>query len=368
MAKKRRSAGEGCLRRRPNGIWELTITLPLRDPETGKPKYRSFYASTQAEVKRKRDEYMAQQSDGLLNGDITVSKFGEEFLEHHVKFAKIAPATADSYGYTLRLINHFLGDRRMRDLKTYNIEQFLLELQETGYSASTISKVRGLLFQMFQSATANDVVKRNVVAFVPKMRYEKATPKECFSAEEVTKLFQQLGHDKMGLTVRLMIATGLRKQEVLALSPRSIAEDGSYVVVDRAVSRKKGTAVIGPTKTGSSVRIVPIPTGARQYALQLRNSTTGDLIWESSKKAGNPIDPSHFDDLFRRAIETVEDVRVLTPHCCRHTYVSQMQALGVDLNCISELVGHASIKMTIHYLHIPEDVKQEAVDKMNVLF
>lgn len=40
---------------------------------------------------------------------------------------------------------------------------------------------------------------------------------------------------------------------------------------------------------------------------------------------------------------------MLTPHSCRHTYVSQLQALGVDLSTIQSLVGHVDTDMTQQY-------------------
>lgn len=64
----------------------------------------------------------------------------------------------------------------------------------------------------------------------------------------------------------------------------------------------------------------------------------------------------------------MEEVRVLTPHCCRHTYVSQMQALGVDLATIQSIVGHADVDMTKHYLHVQDPVRQAAIEKFAVAF
>ena len=59
---------------------------------------------------------------------------------------------------------------------------------------------------------------------------------------------------------------------------------------------------------------------------------------------------------------------MLTPHSCRHTYVSQMQALGVDLATIQSMVGHADLDMTQHYLHVQSPVKQKAVKAFNKAF
>lgn len=64
----------------------------------------------------------------------------------------------------------------------------------------------------------------------------------------------------------------------------------------------------------------------------------------------------------------LDGVRVLTPHSCRHTYVSQMQALGVDLATIQSLVGHADVDMTEHSLHVQKEVKEDAAQKLNSLF
>ncbi len=58
----------------------------------------------------------------------------------------------------------------------------------------------------------------------------------------------------------------------------------------------------------------------------------------------------------------------MTPHSCRHTYVSQMQALGVDLSTIQSLVGHAEIDMTEHYLHVQDPIRQDAVNRFSDAF
>ena len=76
------------------------------------------------------------------------------------------------------------------------------------------------------------------------------------------------------------------------------------------------------------------------------------------------FDPAHFRRNFQTAVSAV-GVRPLTPHSCRHTYVSQLQALGVDMETIQSMVGHADIEMTQHYLHVQEKVRQAAARKLS---
>ena len=52
---------------------------------------------------------------------------------------------------------------------------------------------------------------------------------------------------------------------------------------------------------------------------------------------------------------------MLTPHSCRHTFISQMQALGVSMETIQSIVGHADVDMTRHYLHVQEPKRQGAI-------
>ena len=80
-----------------------------------------------------------------------------------------------------------------------------------------------------------------------------------------------------------------------------------------------------------------MPLNVRPCAIKLRD-TTDQFIWESPK-TGLPCNPTHFRDVFRKSLEEAGDVRLLTPHSCRHTYVSQMQALGVDIQTMGDLIS-----------------------------
>ena len=54
--------------------------------------------------------------------------------------------------------------------------------------------------------------------------------------------------------------------------------------------------------------------------------------------------------------------------CTCHTYVSQMQALGVDIQTIQSIVGHADTEMTEHYLHVQESIRQSAIQLFSEAF
>ena len=110
------------------------------------------------------------------------------------------------------------------------------------------------------------------------IRCDKAPPKESFTPDDVKKMMRNLPQDKIGWSIRVLLMTGMRKQELCALEPRYIAEDGSSITVVQAVTRSKGSAFVSDTKTFSSRRVVPVPERARKYAILLRNSCSGGLV------------------------------------------------------------------------------------------
>ena len=208
---------------------------------------------------------------------------------------------------------------------------------------------------------------KNPVQYADKTRKQPKKRKEAFTADEVRALLRDLPENQIGWSIRLLLATGMRGQELLALEPRHIAKDGSTITIEQALVRVKGSVEIGTPKSQDSYRTIPVPENV-QYCARLLRDTPNKFVWNSPKNVGMPCNPSYFSKRFKEAIGNVKDVRVLTPHCCRHTYVSQMQALGVSVETIQSIVGHADMDMTRHYLHVQESVRKEAVDRFSEAF
>lgn len=360
----KRSNGEGTLRKRPNGLWECTMMVGYKDD--GTRRYKSFYGKSQKEAKDKAETYKRDIAAGLyIDPDLTFREWAQKWYDGYQD--SVSPTTYESYGYTLKILIGAFGQRKLNTIKALDVEDFLKKLRADGKSDSYLTKCRGMLYQIMHKAEANDLIHKNPVRFAEKMKAKGPVKrKEAFTQEEVQILMEQLPQDRTGHTIRLMLATGMRTQEVLALEPQHIEPDGSCIHIRQAVNMVKGKPHIGPPKTATSVRDVPVPPNMRSSAVYLREQA-GQFIWDSAVP-GQPFDPRHFRDKYRNALLRISGVRMLTPHSCRHTYVSQLQALGVDMETIQSMVGHADIEMTQHYLHVQEKVRQAAAEKFSKTF
>lgn len=292
---RRRSNGEGTLTLRKDGRWECTIMDGFQ-PD-GKRKYKSFYGKTQAEVKKKRNEYIRLKEAGIfIEKEYLFPEWADMWYENHKD--NIKPTTQENYTYTLKILKNGFPRRKIKDIKAYDIEQFLKKLRRDGRSDSCLTQCRGMLYQIFNKAEANDLVHKNPVRFAEKMRKGPPKRKESFNAEEVQILMAKLPQNRIGWSIRLMLATGMRTQEILALEPRHIADDGSAITIEQAINMVKGTAVVGTPKSYDSYRVIPVPVNVR-YCARLLAATDKKYIWEE-KKPDSPCNPSHFRDLFHR--------------------------------------------------------------------
>ena len=216
-----------------------------------------------------------------------------------------------------------------------------------------------MLYQILHKAEANDLIIKNPVRFADKLKKtDTESRKDSFTREEVALLMSNLPKDKMGHTIRLMIGTGLRVQEVVCLTKDTIEEDGSIIRVRSAVQMVKGKVILdeGHTKTFKSKRDIPVPEFVRESAIFLREQAD-PFIW-SGIIPNTVYSVKSFRNRYTACIAKIEGVRPLTPHCCRHTYVTLLQSLNISLEVIAGLTGHTDIKTTKEYLHIqPETAR-----------
>ena len=365
----KRMNGEGLIRQRKDGRYELRIMDGYQ--KNGKQKVASFYGKTKDEVRKKKQAYdvankIEVDSDIDVQANYTFAEFADVWYERHK--LDLQDATREQYVYILRTLKRYLGKRPLNAITTPEIENVLQELRRKEYSDSYIRVSRGMLTQIFKRAQAYQMVTYNPAMLAAKMKSRAPQKKkESFTARECTRLLAYLPQDRMGWSIRLMIATGLRPQEMMGLEPRHISEDGAYILVEQAMKRVKGRAEIGDPKNASSFRVIPVPETVRPAAMALRK-TNKKFIWEAGRK-DKPCNPSYFGDKFKESLATIDGMPILTPHCCRVTYVSIMQSLGVKLETISHLVGHTTTRITENnYLRVQDEICRDALERFDQRF
>lgn len=361
----KRSNGEGNLRRRKDGRYECSIMHGYR--EDGRRRIITIYGKTQKAVRDKLKALQQDVDNGIdPNANYTFGGWADIWFAAHKD--NISATTQQSYSYTLAKLKEAFDRRLLRSIKALDIEQYLKSMRASGFSDSYIAKARAMLMQIFTKAEANGFILKNPVRFAEKMRSSGLHERrDAFTIEEVQQILASAPDDLFGHGTKILFGTGCRLQELLGLEPRHIDPEGASITIEQATQLVKGTVSVGPVKTARSRRIVPVPPALQASARYLREHAGGQYIFEV-KKPGSPCDPKYFRNRFKKILSQIPGVRLLTPHSCRHSYISLMSTV-TSLEVAASLAGHASKEITEEvYLHVQTPVQIDAVKRFSDKF
>lgn len=364
MAKTKRSNGEGHYRKLKSGTWLGQIMDGYTSE--GKKNVVSFTAPTKSEVQQKVAQFLTDKAAGRisLQKDMSFSRWADYWYSDYK--SQVQESTYSGYQYTLKTLKAHFGDTPLSSIKQLHVNAFINQLLDQGFSRSKISKCKAMLIQIFDTAEENDLVLKNPARHAKTVRdiTMVSESKDAFRAEEVALLISDLPDSLLGHSIRTLLGSGMRVQELLALSPDDIEADGSVIHVNKAIKMVDGKPILGGPKSKRGKRDVPIPEQYRPYVKRLLVYGGKDFIWTSSRE-NKLYSVSTFRLQYYRALNAIPGVRKLSPHCCRHTYITRLQEAGVPMETIARLVGHSNITTTDGYTHTSDETLKNAVTSLN---
>lgn len=146
----------------------------------------------------------------------------------------------------------------------------------------------------------------------------------------------------------LLIATGLRRSELLALRWSNFdAAAGTITVAGKVVrQRGKGLVRVDETKTAAGQRTIPLPSFAvATLKARLKMSYVGEqhVIFPSTR--GTLRDPDNFSGQWRSARDEL-GVPDVTSHSFRKTIATLIDDAGLSARIGADHLGHAKVSMT----------------------
>ena len=350
---QKRGRGEGTVKQLKSGQWVCTIMVGRKDD--GRVRYDKIYGQTRAELSRNIAAYHQNKSKQPA-GNIPFCTHAEQWYSRHQR--NLRTSSKSSYPYTLKKLINYWGITPISSIKPSQVSDMLADFEAEGLSLSYLKKLRGMLHQIFDAAVADDLINKNPVAYTNFKIGDDNKEKAFFSAEEIDSILAQ-PVTKIRNGVLILLGTGIRLGEFLALRGVDCESSGRFISIVQAANMDGGTPFIGPTKNKASIRTIPVPTPL-QHIIADYSSCGEKLIWASPYKVGLPINPSTFRDSFRRFCKKAS-VHVLTPHCCRHTYASLLNREKANALCVKRLMGHTTTDITAHYTHSTwEDLSEVA--------
>lgn len=279
MAKKRVN-GEGTIGKRKDGRWEARY-IAGRDPETGKQIRKSILGKTQAEVRTKLKEALAEATeiDVVKSGEYNVAGWVQAWYSLYAQ-PNVRETTARYYkGYIDHHVLPRLGDIPLNKLTSLDIQQFYKDLLENGriredtkakkpgLSSTTVHGIHVMLKSALKRAVQERLIPFNPAEFCipPKITKPElqVIPSERY--QSYLTAAEQRGVLPM---FYLELATGLRKGEIAALLWSDYDAQTQTIHVTKQYLFYNGQGTVSPPKSSTSVRYVSIPEEAAKLLEQ----------------------------------------------------------------------------------------------------
>jgi integrase len=323
-----------------------------------------IYGKTRAEVSEKLTKALSDRANGIVYGNenITIG----EYLDVWLKGSVYGSVRQSTYDRDTNLVNNHikpvLGSLKLKKLNSAHVQNFYRNRLDTGLSASTVRKIHDILRRGLAQAVDWHLTQRNVADVVKPPR---PVPKEivALSTDETRRLLDAAAEDRLEALYVLAVHTGMRQGEMLALRWQDVDIENAVLSVRRTLTRRGGKVAFGEPKTKKSrrsIRLTPQAVDALRAHLerQLRDmEILGDHYQDQglifTTDTGAPINPSNL----RQRSFTPLLKRVGLPHMrfhdLRHTCATLLLSRGVHPKFVQELLGHATIAITLDtYSHV----------------
>jgi integrase len=374
---KRRGNSEGSNpMQRADGRWQILIR---HTDEDGVSRRYTVNGITAKDARDRAGEIKKRLLANLPARDrkVTLGEFAGEWIESTLEASDRKATTKAMYATITRkhIVGAKIGAKPLDKLRPSHIDAWKVELQGRGLSESTIRTAYTILRALLDSAVRDRALAQNPVHAV---RRPKVTAMEAayLKPEQVRSLLTAAEGSRYAPLFALLVHTGLRRGEALALHWSDVDLDAKLLRVHGTLARVDGELIVTETKTPKSRRAVPLSPTAERLLRDIRTRQAAERLragsmWQRTPyifttELGEPCDPRNALRALKVAANRAGLPSTVGLHTLRHSAASVMLTAGVPLKVVSEVFGHASIAITGDvYGHVSPDVSSEALDRLS---
>ena len=324
-------------------------------------KIETIYSDNPKDLERKYIEKKYKANNGLVSkNNLTFNDYANKWLD--INSSGKSLATIKEYNYILNnyLLPNF-GNYKLNKIKRLDIQELQASLISNNHLELAHKCIR-FMKTILNDAIANDYLIKNPCFNIkePKIIHKE---KKVLTSEQ-DKLLLESQH-KYANFFRILRYTGMRREEITALTIDDIDLKNRTISINKAVSFISNKPILKETKN-KKTRTVPIL----------------DVIYNDLEKQVNYCKKNNIKYLFtkqtnKNAMLTQEAIRcmtnsfcnnigfIFTPHQLRHSYCTMLYYSGISIKQTQKLMGHSSIDMVYNiYSHLDEQ-KESTFDKIN---
>ena len=262
--------------------------------------------------------------------------------------SKVKQASANTISSYIRDIRQFAEwlDCNVLDASQQNISDYLLHVEQSGRSATTVSRALASLKNFYGYLVSSGFCEKTPVTDIRIKRGEKKLPQILTGREIELLLAQPVCVDAKGFRdkamLEVMYATGIRVSELIEL-------DLDDVNLELGVIK---------CTTSKKTRAIPLyPAALRALTIYIRDIRESMLATADERALfvnvnGTRMSRQGFWKILKHYQETAHIEKEITPHTLRHSFAVHLLENGADIGSLQELMGHCDISSTQMYTHM----------------
>jgi integrase len=371
IAKKRRRAkGEGSISERSDGTWQFRIDVGKDEGGNRQRKY--LYARTRSALLRKITDEAAKGGGTIRpRAKGTVGEWMERWLRDDVK-PNLAANTFAQYESMWRVhTSTYLSHISLERLDVPHVEHLYARLRQTGISSAVLQRVAAVMARAISVAIRRRAYFRpNPFAVVekPRHRYKEA---KVLTARDARRFVKAACGDRYEALWLLLVTSGLRLGEALALEWVDIDFERATLAVRQGLIEINGATKVGPLKTRTSRRKIELgklAVGAlRRRRHEAKVEGHGSKFVFTTANGGHPrrsnLRSRHFQLLCQTA-----GIEGVTIHGLRHSMTTFALAEGFSPKVVAERLGHSTVRLTQdRYQHLLPGLQRRAATAIDSL-
>jgi integrase len=338
-----------------------------RDP-AGRHRSRTFRRRRDAEDFARRVEIA--MADGAWRDPTAARRPLGELAEAYFSGAyDLRPATRALYeGAYRKHVAPALAEVPVGRIRSEDVRKWIEGLLREGVGPRTVQVARQVLGRILERAVEDALIRENPVRVV---RPPAAEPKDARvpTTAEVEAVAEAIDPRYRAL-VLLAAYAGLRLGECAGLQRRDLRLPERRVDVRRQVTEVRGVLEVGPLKTMSSRRTVPVPQFlADELASHLATySAAGSEAWVFTAPGGGPLRRAAFRNRYFDPAIKAAGVQPFTFHALRDHAATAAIGAGADVKVVQRMLGHVDAAITLNrYAAYMPDAAEAVAQRLHEL-
>lgn len=288
----------------------------------------------------------------------TFEQVYEMWLEIYKDRVKESTLVKTTTAFRLHILPYF-GDKKVKDINSYMVQEYALKLRDFTSGKEIFNKASNIM----KYAINLGIIQQNPFEYVELPKFKKYKKHETYlEVEDINKLLNVIDDYSNYCAFRLLIYTGLRRGELLALEWNDVDFKNKTVNVNKTLTYGKGyKTIVNSTKTQNSIRTVDIDDETLKHLKNLKLQTQSKLVFPNSKDGYQRL--SNLQDRLNKYCKKA-NINKIRVHDLRHTHASLLFASGSTAKEVQERLGHTDIKTTLNiYTHLTKKQKKLSLDK-----